>query len=207
MPWLILVALGWLQTSAAAPACIRNSGKTACGYNCQAAHGQVACSRMLSGVCAASSEGVVCWDPPDWARAHYGEKLPRPHCITRAGQTQCGYHCQAHDDQINCAQSPDGVCRATALGVTCWDPPPSAYCADDLALPRPMCVTLDDAVACGYACQVRNGQLACASTPGGRCEVVPEGIVCFDPDLSTCGVTPCVPEAAERSWCVKAAVP
>jgi hypothetical protein len=70
-----------------------------------------------------------------------------------------------------------------------------------------MCATLDDAVACGYACQARNGHMACASTPGGRCEVMPEGIVCFDPDLSTCGVAPCVPEAAERSWCLKAAVP
>jgi len=37
--------------------CITSSGKTACGYHCPAAHGEVACARTAAGVCGATS----CW--------------------------------------------------------------------------------------------------------------------------------------------------
>jgi hypothetical protein len=109
---------------------------------------------------------------------------------------------QAHDDDIACAGSPDGVCRATALGVTCWDPSPANYCADDRPLPRPACVVLDDKVTCGYACEARNGQMACAATPGGICEATPGGIVCSDAETPPmCGDVPCDTGDSERPWC------
>ena len=183
MGLLVALALGWFQTAAARPSCLRTDGKTACGFGCLAAHGRVACARTAPGVCAATGDGVVCWDPPPAVRAHYGDRTPRPRCITRAGHTECGYHCQAHDDDVACAGTPDGICRATGRGVTCWDPPPTSYfCDDERPPPRPSCVVLDDEVACGYACQVRNGQMACAQTPDGVCTVADGGIICMDPD-------------------------
>ena len=202
MVLLVALALGWFQTAVTVPTCQRSNGQTVCGFACLAAHGELACARTPRGVCGASTDGVVCWDPPAAVRAHYGDKTPRPGCITRAGHTECGYRCQAHDDDIACAATPDGICRSTARGVTCWDPPVSAYCADDRALPRPRCVVVGDDVACGYDCLARNGEMACARTPGGRCQATASGIVCFDAELPPmCGDVPCAPETGERSWC------
>jgi hypothetical protein len=203
-----LVAVGLLQTQTAAAVpggtstCLRNYGKTVCGYSCLAAHGAVACARTSAGICEASAASVVCWDPPDVVRVHYKTRVPRPRCLTRNGETRCGYACESHGDEVKCATTPDGICRATALGVTCWDPPPTTYCADDRPLPRPQCVALDGKVACGYQCEARHGELGCAATPAGTCQALPEGIVCSDPEPPPmCGAEPCTPEPAERSWC------
>lgn len=204
MAWLVMLAMGWFQTAAAAPPCLRTYGITACGYSCLAAHGHVACAATAHGTCAASGDSVVCWDPPDWVPAHYGDRTPRARCITRSGHTECGYHCEAHGEEVKCAQSPDGICRATALGITCWDPAPSTYCADDRRLPRPMCVALDDVVTCGYQCEARNGRMACAGTPGGTCQVMPDGIFCTDPEPpAMCDDGPCDAAAAPRAWCAR----
>ena len=52
-------------------------------------------------------------------------------------------------------QHPDGVCIATPRGVTCWDPPVSAYCADDKPIPRPRCLSVSGRAACGYDCRAK----------------------------------------------------
>jgi hypothetical protein len=194
---------------AAGPSCLTNYGKTACGYSCLAAHGAVSCASTPAGICTATSDasnppGVVCWDPPEWVRAHYGDKVPPPQCLARTGKVACGYHCVAHGGEVSCAASPDGICRASSLGITCWDPPVSTYCADSRALPRPQCILSGGEIACGYACEARGGRMACASTPGGKCVVLPGQILCTDPPApAMCGFRPCVPETAgsERSWC------
>src|SRR5580765_1644830 len=103
LPALVLQLLSLLPVAAT---CLTQNGDTACGYNCLAAHGQVACARTSAGICSASTTEVLCWDPPESVRAHYGEKIPRPECLTRSGNIACGYHCEAHDDEVRCAQTP-----------------------------------------------------------------------------------------------------
>jgi len=185
--------------------CINNYGKVACGYHCIAAHGELACARTSAGVCSFTDSEITCWDPPDSVRAHYGDRVPRPRCLARSGHLACGYNCESRDGgEVHCSETPDGVCVATSRGVTCWDPPINAYCADDRPLPRPKCITVDGYTACGYGCAARNGELACAETPGGSCQLYPRQIVCNDPEAPPmCGAVPCRPDdpVSGRWWC------
>ena len=80
---LVLFLLTLLPAPPAAPTCLTSSGKTACGYHCRAAHGEVACAHTSAGVCDATEKKLVCWDPSDSVRAHYGDDVPRPECLTR----------------------------------------------------------------------------------------------------------------------------
>jgi hypothetical protein len=203
MASLLIHLLALLPVSAT---CLTNYDKTACGYSCLAAHGEVACARTPAGICSAVDNRVVCWDPPEWVRLHYGDKLPPPQCLTRDGKIACGYRCEAHDEDVACATTPDGICQYTYQnGIACWDPQPSTYCADRRALPRPECVVLDGRVACGYHCEARNGKIGCAATPGGRCTVQPDQILCWDPEPPPmCGAQACE-GASERSWCAPVA--
>jgi hypothetical protein len=130
------LVLAWLLLAPQA-ACLTNYGRTACGYHCLAAHGEIDCARTSAGVCDASTPHVVCWDPPDIVRAHYGSAVPAAACLMRDGEVACGYHCEAHDETVRCAATPDGVCDSTSRDVVCWDPPPSNYCVDPRPLPRP----------------------------------------------------------------------
>lgn len=189
----------------AASTCITNYGKVACGYHCLAAHGEVGCARTSAGICGTTDRHLVCWDPPDSVRAHYGDNVPRPQCVTRSGEIACGYRCEGRDSgEVQCAATPDGICVATSRGITCWDPPVAAYCADDRPLPRPKCITVDGYAACGYGCAARNGELACALTPGGSCQVLHNQIICRDLEPPPmCGSVPCRPDSAAsaRWWC------
>jgi hypothetical protein len=185
--------------------CLTNYGKTACGYHCQAAHGDVQCARTSAGICGFTDSQLVCWDPPDSVRAHYGDKAPRPECMQRSGQMQCGYNCASRDGgEIQCSQTPDGICVAASRGVVCWDPPISSYCADDRPLPRPRCIQVDGVAACGFGCLAKNGDVACAQTPTGTCINMPTGIVCNDSEAPPmCGVVPCRADDPQtgRPWC------
>lgn len=189
----------------AAASCITHAGKTACGYHCVAAHGEVGCAKTSAGVCGATEAELRCWDPPDSVRAHYGDKVPPAQCQAKQGSLACGYHCQTRDGgEVACANTPDGICVATPRGVTCWDPPVTTYCADDKPLPRPICVTQDGHAGCGYDCKARNGAIACAQTPGGRCQLLPQQILCTDPEAPPmCGSQPCRPDepTSSRAWC------
>jgi len=201
---LIFSALHFLSTPSTST-CITNSGKTACGYGCIAAHGEVGCAQTSAGVCGATDRDLICWDPPDSVRAHYGDKAPRPKCLTRSGVIACGYQCAARDSgDVRCASTPDGVCVATSVKVTCWDPPVGAYCLDDKPLPRPKCVTIDGNAACGYGCASRSDEIECAQTPGGKCEILPDQILCHDPESPPlCGGQPCKADDPKtgRWWC------
>src|SRR5689334_20814718 len=95
-----------LTLAFAAPQCLTQYEKTACGYHCLANHGQVACARTPDGICSDGAETVTCWDPPEAVRLHYRGRVPRPACLSRAGKTACGYACQAHDNEVVCAETP-----------------------------------------------------------------------------------------------------
>lgn len=186
------------------PTCINNYGKSACGYHCVAAHGELGCARTAAGICGVTEREIVCWDPPDTVRAHYGDQVPRPQCLTRDGAIACGYRCEARDKEVRCATTPDGICTPASRGIVCWDPPHTDYCADQNPLPRPQCITVDGRAACGYGCTARNGALGCATTPGGSCQVLREQIVCTDPEVPPfCGAQPCRPDepTTARAWC------
>ena len=150
---------------------------------------------------------MTCWDPPEAVRVHYRGAVPRPKCLSRAGRTICGYHCQANDADVACADTPDGICTSNHNGITCWDPPSSAYCADQTKLPRPKCVLYQEQTACGYACETRSGQVRCAETPGGKCTAEHDEVVCFDPPPPPmCGPVPCAaqdPADQSRPWCAR----
>lgn len=86
----------------APPRCVSAYGTTACGFDCTAAYGQVACAATPQGACEAAYGDLKCWDPP--TPAPYG--FPPAECLAAYGQIACGYGCEA------------------AYGeVTCWDPP------------------------------------------------------------------------------------
>jgi hypothetical protein len=203
----VLGILLWILPATPASTCTTNNGKTACGYRCLAAHGDLACAQTPLGICRATSDGatnpgVVCWDPPESVRLHYGDRAPPPDCVMRRGELTCGYRCQASGDNAECAQTPDGVCRASSRGVVCWDPASNLYCAGNGSLPRPQCIVNDGEIACGYNCEARGGQLACAQTPAGRCTYNYGSFECIDPPgPAMCGAMPCDPRTDTRAWC------
>ena len=46
------------------PACLVEQGQIACGYDCKATQGKVACAATPRGTCNAMSGSVTCSDPP-----------------------------------------------------------------------------------------------------------------------------------------------
>ena len=188
-------------TTPGAPRCLNQYGKTACGYQCLAAHGEVACANTPDGICNADGGTVTCWDPPESVRAYYRDRVPRPECRSRAGKVACGYRCQTHDNDVACATTPEGICGVSYDGITCWDPPTWAWCGAS-RMPRASCVTLDHQTACGYQCVARSGHVGCASTPGGSCTTERGNVICIDPPpLPPCATSPCTDETLIPTWC------
>ncbi len=94
--------------------CQNAYGKTACGFDCKTAFGEIKCAQTPLGVCHAAYGKLVCWDPPAWVRG--GEKA---RCETAYGDIACGYHCVSAYGKIRCASSPRGACKAAYGDVTC----------------------------------------------------------------------------------------
>lgn len=72
-----------------AATCITQSGKTACGYHCVAAHGEVARAHTAAGICDSNERKIVCRDPSDNVRAHYGDSVPSPDAGRGEDTTNC----------------------------------------------------------------------------------------------------------------------
>src|SRR5436305_13191110 len=87
--------------------CVGAYGTTACGFDCQAAYGQVRCARTPAGACLAAYGQVQCWDP-----ARFGWGMPRASCTAAYGAIACGYGCTAAYGQVRCAETPGGMCSA-----------------------------------------------------------------------------------------------
>jgi hypothetical protein len=117
--------IAMIGSDASAAECLTSSGKTACGFHCVAANGDVRCSQTPEGVCSTGSGVVVCWDPPPVLRRVFGERVPAASCVTTLYQTACGYSCETSNDRAQCAQTPFGECQVSD-GRSCWDHPPRA---------------------------------------------------------------------------------
>jgi len=96
--------------------CENAFGKTACGYDCKTAFGDIKCAQTPLGVCHAAYGKLVCWDPPRWVRS--SEKA---RCETAYGEIVCGYRCVSAYGRTRCASSPQGACKAAYGDVTCSD--------------------------------------------------------------------------------------
>jgi hypothetical protein len=180
-----ILALSFVSIAALAsadpPECISRYGKATCGFECQEAHGRVACASTPLGTCYADDSQLLCWDPSPAVRAHFGDSLPRPECTAAYGTAACGYGCVAAFGQVKCAQTPLGACIAEYGKVECFDPAQAEFVRPRGTMPKASCVYDYGAVACGYGCAAANGQLRCARSPEGACMAHPGGVACVDP--------------------------
>ncbi|MCC7072544.1 MAG: hypothetical protein IT383_14545 [Deltaproteobacteria bacterium] len=166
---LSIVMLATLQLSAQTQECQSAFGKTACGYNCMAAFGDIKCAEHPQGTCKAAF-----------------------------GELACGFDCTAAFGKVRCAAEPDGVCKAAFGDVVCsaptrhdgagWRGPnhrgerwrDRAWRASAEAPPQE-CKSAFGKTACGYHCQAAFGDVQCARTHLGACEVAFGKITCDDP--------------------------
>lgn len=100
------------------PRCLAGYGDIACGYTCHAEYGEVKCTQTPQGVCDAAYGKVVCWHPPAFVRTD-----ARPTCKAEYGKLACGYTCRSGYGDVQCTQTPEGICTVGNGTVTCWDPP------------------------------------------------------------------------------------
>lgn len=186
----LFVGVGFLIVAssagdASAAECLTTSGKTACGFHCEASDGEVRCAQTPDGVCSVSSGVVACWDPPAILRRVFGERVPKPSCVTTDGQTACGYACETNNEHALCAQTPFGECRASDGKIVCWDPPAVVVLTRRERTPPVACISSVGKIACGYHCMSYDGNLRCSQTPEGTCSVEQGHLVCWDPPLET----------------------
>lgn len=153
--------------------CKNAFGRTACGYNCTAASGQLKCSQTPAGVCNARMGQVTCWDPPPWASALGAQAQ----CVQQGGNNVCGYHCVKQYGRAACAQTPNGICRAERGQLMCWDPPAPAMGALPTAQ-QATCKSAYGKTECGYHCTAAYGVVKCAQTPQGACQAAYGKVTC-----------------------------
>jgi hypothetical protein len=104
-------------------------------------------------------------------------------CLTSEGKTACGYHCTASSSQVQCSQTPQGICIVGTGTVACWDPPPVLRGVYPVKFPRPQCVVSGGQIACGYQCIANYDRVQCAQTPFGSCKANEGRLVCWDPPV------------------------
>lgn len=167
------------------PRCLWRGTRGACGYDCKAQDDQVACAQTPRGRCTTAYGKVVCADPPAVAYGVYGAEPPPPTCLEKEGLVACGYACASSGPEIGCAATPWGVCTVLGSTVKCFDPDDQVICAGGKATVKPVCKAFGDRVNCGYGCVDRGGVIACAKTPGGKCDASLAGeAACFDPPVT-----------------------
>lgn len=54
----------------------------------------------------------------------FAQSIPKAQCLSRYGQTVCGYNCVAQYGDIRCADWPGGVCKASYGDIVCGPPAP-----------------------------------------------------------------------------------
>jgi hypothetical protein len=174
--------------------CVANGGKVACGFSCIARAGDVQCAQTPSGTCTDRLGVLQCFDPTSPGGA--GPDAPAPVVVPPAGlesqvekaachaagaQTVCGFHCVRTAGSVTCARTPNGACGVTMGRATCNDPP--GQLGVDPRVPKMSCVENAGRMACGYGCATLRGEVRCAQTPRGSCQVVNGQFACFDPPV------------------------
>src|SRR5262245_13845851 len=91
----------------AAPSCVRGpGGQVACGYKCTSNLDKLACAQTPDGMCVATPNRVVCWDPPPDVRILMAgprrDELPQPMCMTSVNDAACGYYCVRAGGRVVC---------------------------------------------------------------------------------------------------------
>lgn len=104
-------------------------------------------------------------------------------CLTSEGKTACGYHCTASSGQVQCSQTPQGICVVGTGTVACWDPPPLLHGLFPVRFPRPQCIVSAGQIACGYQCIANYDRVECSQTPFGACKANEGRLVCWDPPI------------------------
>lgn len=157
--FVVLVALQVVAQPPAAPQqeCRSAFGKTACGYNCMAAFGDVKCAEHPQGTCTAAF-----------------------------GEIACGFDCKAAFGKVRCARAPGGVCQAAFGDVVCSEgEEPSSLRhrrrAWRTARPDPECKSAFGKTACGHHCVAAFGDVKCARTHLGACTAAFGKVTCGDP--------------------------
>ena len=184
----LLMIVGFaLDLLGGTPTCIRENDHLACGFHCVSNLETAACAQTPEGLCAATPNQVVCWDPPPDVRElmHARDDLPQPTCVTTINQAACGYDCAQTGDQVGCAATPFGACSTRFDVLRCWDPAPEVRWELEARgqLRRAQCARTLDQVACGYSCIATLKNARCAETPWGRCESSFDTIACWDPQF------------------------
>jgi hypothetical protein len=178
--------LAYLGTNAEAASCLANYGEVACGYNCVEHNGHVACSETPMGRCAGNFGKITCFDPPLSLLPLFQGAVPQAQCMEAFEKIACGYHCVGQFGQVKCSTTPQGTCTTKGGNVLCFDPPTSelVFMASqpNPGLAESSCLEERGRVACGYRCLANEGDVACAVTPRGSCNISDEGrVVCTDP--------------------------
>jgi hypothetical protein len=106
---------------------------------------------------------------------------PSAQCITTQGRTVCGYDCRSSPSDAACATTPYGVCQVLAGRVHCWDPPLVVIQHPPSRPVSPECKESRGHMACGYNCQISEGEVDCTRTPYGVCTVSYGRLFCWDP--------------------------
>jgi len=182
-------------------------GKTACGYDCVAAYGDVQCAAAPWGACESAYGKIVCG--PDRVdrrsrRARFWRQVPKATCVSSHGRIACGWGCVTGGGGPICADEPGAECKSaygkTACGFSCVAAYGDVKCArhadgrcvqsagkvacsdgsGDRRAPRQECKSAYGKTACGYSCVAAYGQVQCASRPDGRCVASHGTITCSD---------------------------
>lgn len=176
-----------LARAEAQPTCKDAYGVTVCGYDCVAQFGQVRCAQTPQGACGYGYGKVQCWDPHpdvvDWL--NYQRSNEQAQCMAAFGQLACGFNCQSGYGQVQCSQTPGGICIAAYGHVRCWSPKLEVLwnMANSGQIVEPECKTANGQVACGYHCIFASGKVRCAQSPEGSCLVQHDQVMCWDPPL------------------------
>ncbi|TVQ92074.1 MAG: hypothetical protein EA397_07810 [Deltaproteobacteria bacterium] len=105
-------------------------GDVACGYNCVAGFGEVACAAAPWGACVAGYGGVSCSATRKAVvdAELLGSSIPQATCVQGFGQRACGWNCVASRGTVTCADSPWDTCAIDLQG--------RAHCSSGAAVVR-----------------------------------------------------------------------
>ncbi len=109
----------------AAPVCKAKFRDVACGYTCATSPDKIACTQTPWGVCGTRHGEVKCWDPAPAVVHHFANtgELRGATCVHTAQGIECGWDCKTSYREVQCAQTPKGVCRVVDGRIACFDPP------------------------------------------------------------------------------------